>query len=95
MRQDSTFSYLLPDFLGNNSITLRADGVVQAVQLFSLFVVTRYSDGTIVTPFNFTGQHSILRLVASTMELGIMTLQAVGLRVLIQCRNDIGLRHIA
>ncbi|GCE23197.1 RHS repeat-associated core domain-containing protein [Dictyobacter kobayashii] len=56
MRQDGTFSYLMPDFLGSNSITLRSDGSVQAVQLFSPFGSTRYSDGTMVTPFNFTGQ---------------------------------------
>ncbi|GCE23174.1 hypothetical protein KDK_69740 [Dictyobacter kobayashii] len=56
MRQDGTFSYLLPDFLGSTSIALRSDGSVQAVQLFSPFGATRYSDGTMVTPFNFTGQ---------------------------------------
>ncbi|GCE08158.1 RHS repeat-associated core domain-containing protein [Dictyobacter aurantiacus] len=51
-----TFSYLMPDFLGSTSIALRSAGSVQAVQLFSPFVSTRYSDGTMVTPFNFTGQ---------------------------------------
>ncbi|GCE23152.1 RHS repeat-associated core domain-containing protein [Dictyobacter kobayashii] len=56
MRQDGTFSYLMPDFLGSNSITLRSDGSVQAVQLFSPFGATRYSDGTMLSPFNFTGQ---------------------------------------
>lgn len=56
MRQDGTFSYLMPDFLGSNSITLRADGSVQAVQLFSPFGSIRYSDGTMLSPFNFTGQ---------------------------------------
>ncbi|WP_161977876.1 RHS repeat-associated core domain-containing protein [Dictyobacter kobayashii] len=56
MRQDGTFSYLMPDFLGSNSIALRADGSVQAVQLFSPFGATRYSDGTMLSPFNFTGQ---------------------------------------
>ncbi|GCE23204.1 RHS repeat-associated core domain-containing protein [Dictyobacter kobayashii] len=57
MRQDGTFfSYLMPDFLGSNSINLRADGSVQAVQLFSPFGSTRYSDGTMLSPFNFTGQ---------------------------------------
>ncbi|GCE23166.1 RHS repeat-associated core domain-containing protein [Dictyobacter kobayashii] len=56
MRQDGTFSYLLPDFLGSNSIALRSDGSVQAVQLFSPFGSTRYSDGTMLSPFNFTGQ---------------------------------------
>ncbi|GCE23170.1 RHS repeat-associated core domain-containing protein [Dictyobacter kobayashii] len=56
MRQDGTFSYLMPDFLGSNSIALRSDGSVQAVQLFSPFGATRYSDGTMLSPFNFTGQ---------------------------------------
>ncbi|GCE23144.1 hypothetical protein [Dictyobacter kobayashii] len=55
MRQDGTFSYLLPDFLGSTSIALRADGSVQAAQLFSPFGATRYSDGTMLSPFNFTG----------------------------------------
>ncbi|WP_161977883.1 RHS repeat-associated core domain-containing protein [Dictyobacter kobayashii] len=56
MRQNGTFSYLMPDFLGSNSIALRSDGSVQAVQLFSPFGATRYSDGTMLSPFNFTGQ---------------------------------------
>ncbi|GCE23195.1 RHS repeat-associated core domain-containing protein [Dictyobacter kobayashii] len=56
MRQDGTFSYLMPDFLGSNSIALWADGSVQAVQLFSPFGATRYSDGTMLSPFNFMGQ---------------------------------------
>ncbi|WP_126556624.1 RHS repeat-associated core domain-containing protein [Dictyobacter kobayashii] len=56
MRQDGTFSYLMPDFLGSNSIALRSDGSVQAVQLFLPFGSNRYSDGTMLSPFNFTGQ---------------------------------------
>ncbi|WP_269822513.1 RHS repeat-associated core domain-containing protein [Dictyobacter vulcani] len=42
--------------LGSTSIALKADGSVQAVQLFAPFGGTRYSDGSMTTPYNYTGQ---------------------------------------
>ncbi|GCF10715.1 RHS repeat-associated core domain-containing protein [Dictyobacter arantiisoli] len=56
MRKDGILSYLVPDFLGSMSLSLYADGSVQAVQLFSPFGGTLYSDGSTPTSYNFTGQ---------------------------------------
>ncbi|GER89975.1 hypothetical protein KDW_41370 [Dictyobacter vulcani] len=56
MKKDGVLSYLLPDMLGSTSIALKADGSVQAVQLFAPFGGTRYSDGSMTTPYNYTGQ---------------------------------------
>jgi RHS repeat-associated protein len=56
LKKDGVLSYLLPDLLGSTNIALNSDGSVQAVQLFSPFGSTRYSDGTMPTPYNFTGQ---------------------------------------
>ncbi|GCF11756.1 RHS repeat-associated core domain-containing protein [Dictyobacter arantiisoli] len=56
MRKDGILSYLVPDFLGSVSLSLYADGSVQAVQLFSPFGGIRYSDGSIPTSYSFTGQ---------------------------------------
>ncbi|GER89996.1 hypothetical protein KDW_41580 [Dictyobacter vulcani] len=56
MKKDGVLSYLLPDMLGSTSIALKADASVQAVQLFAPFGGTRYSDGSMTTPYNYTGQ---------------------------------------
>jgi RHS repeat-associated protein len=54
--KDGTFSYLLPDLLGSSTMALTSTGAVEGVQLFSPFGSTRYSDGTMPSPFSFTGQ---------------------------------------
>ncbi|GER88987.1 hypothetical protein KDW_31490 [Dictyobacter vulcani] len=56
MRKDGTLTYLLPDLLSSTSVAVTSTGTIQAVQLFAPFGSTRYSDGTMPTPYNFTGQ---------------------------------------
>ncbi len=56
MRTGSGFSYLLSDVLGSSTIALNSDGSTQAVQLFAPYGAVRYSQGTMPTTHNFTGQ---------------------------------------
>jgi RHS repeat-associated protein len=56
MRTNSTLSYLLSDVLGSSTIALDSTGTTQAVQLFAPYGAIRYSQGTMPTTYNFTGQ---------------------------------------
>src|SRR6266568_3324546 len=56
MRTNSTLSYLLSDVLGSSTIALTSSGSTQAVQLFAPYGAVRYSQGTMPTTYNFTGQ---------------------------------------
>src|SRR5260370_848485 len=56
MRTNSTLSYLLSDELGSSTIALTSTGSTQAVQLFAPYGSVRYSQGTMPTTYNFTGQ---------------------------------------
>src|SRR5260370_41362971 len=56
MRTNSTLSYLLADALGSSTVALDSTGATQAVQLFAPYGSARYSQGTIPTTYNFTGQ---------------------------------------
>ncbi len=56
MRTNSTLSYLLSDVLGSSTIALTSTGATQAVQLFAPYGAVRYSQGTMPTTYNFTGQ---------------------------------------
>src|SRR6266699_6276003 len=56
MRTNSTLSYLLSDVLGSSTIALDSTGSTQAVQLFAPYGAVRYSQGTMPTTYNFTGQ---------------------------------------
>ncbi len=56
MRTNSTLSYLLSDVLGSSTIALTSTGSTQAVQLFAPYGAIRYSQGTMPTTYNFTGQ---------------------------------------
>src|SRR6266702_7950098 len=56
MRTNSTLSYLLSDVLGSSTIALTSSGSTQAVQLFAPYGSIRYSQGTMPTTYNFTGQ---------------------------------------
>ncbi len=48
--------YLVPDLLGSATLALKSDGTVQAMQLYAPYGSERYSDGTMPTAHNFTGQ---------------------------------------
>ena len=48
--------YLVPDLLGSATLALKSDGSVQAAQLYAPYGSSRYSDGTMPTAYNFTGQ---------------------------------------
>ncbi len=52
----NTLSYLIPDALASSSIALNSSGSVTATQLFAPFGGVRYSQGTMPTTYNFTGQ---------------------------------------
>jgi len=56
MRTNSTLSYLLADALGSSTVALDSTGTTQAVQLFAPYGSIRYSQGTMPTTYNFTGQ---------------------------------------
>jgi len=56
MRTSSTLSYLLADALGSSTVALTSSGSTQAVQLFAPYGSVRYSQGSIPTTYNFTGQ---------------------------------------
>ncbi len=56
MRTSSTLSYLLADALGSSTVALDSTGATQAVQLFAPYGMVRYSQGTMPTTYNFTGQ---------------------------------------
>jgi RHS repeat-associated protein len=56
LRKGAILSYLLPDFLGSDSIALNANGSVQAVQLFAPYGQVRYSDQVMPTDYSFAGQ---------------------------------------
>jgi RHS repeat-associated protein len=56
MRTGSTLYYLLNDDLGGTSLVLTSGGGVQAVQLYAPYGAVRYSQGTIPTTYNYTGQ---------------------------------------
>jgi RHS repeat-associated protein len=49
-------SYLLNDDLGGTSLVLTSGGGVQAVQLYAPYGAVRYSQGTVPTTYNYTGQ---------------------------------------
>jgi RHS repeat-associated protein len=56
MRTSSTLSYLLADALGSSTVALTSSGSMQAVQLFAPYGTVRYSQGSMPTTYNFTGQ---------------------------------------
>ncbi|MBA2681170.1 MAG: RHS repeat-associated core domain-containing protein, partial [Ktedonobacteraceae bacterium] len=56
MKQGNALYYLLGDILGSVSIVLKDDGTFQAAQLFAPYGTTRYTQGTMPTTYNFTGQ---------------------------------------
>ncbi len=56
MKTGNTLYYLVNDSLGGASLVLKSDASVQAVQLFAPYGATRYSQGTMPTTYNFTGQ---------------------------------------
>src|SRR6266704_3593285 len=56
MRTSSTLSYLLADALGSSTVALTSSGSTQAVQLFAPYGSIRYSQGSMPTTYNFTGQ---------------------------------------
>jgi len=56
MRTSSTLSYLLADALGSSTVALDSTGATQAVQLFTPYGSVRYSQGSMPTTYNFTGQ---------------------------------------
>ncbi|MEO6892195.1 MAG: RHS repeat-associated core domain-containing protein [Ktedonobacteraceae bacterium] len=56
MKQGNALYYLLGDLLGSVSIVLKDDGTFQAAQLFAPYGTTRYTQGTMPTTYNFTGQ---------------------------------------
>ncbi len=56
MATGNSWYTLVPDLLGSTSLAINGSGAVQAVQLFAPYGSVRYSDGTIPTPHNFTGQ---------------------------------------
>ena len=58
MRKGAILSYLLPDFLGSDSIALNGDGSVQAVQVFAPYGSVRYRDQVMPTDYSFTGQRA-------------------------------------
>jgi RHS repeat-associated protein len=47
---------LVPDVLGSTTLALNANGTVKAVQLFAPLGQAQYTDGTMPTSHNFTGQ---------------------------------------
>src|SRR5579885_3625205 len=56
MRQGNTLSYLLSDGLGSSTFACSSIGSVTAVQLFAPYGSSRYSQGSMPTDYNFTGQ---------------------------------------
>jgi len=56
LKTGGTLSYLLSDVLGSSTIALDSTGTTQAVQLFAPYGSIRYSQGTMPTTYNFTGQ---------------------------------------
>ena len=56
MVQGSTWYYLIPDLLGSTSLALNANGTVKAMQLYAPYGSVRYTDGSMPTTYNFTGQ---------------------------------------
>lgn len=42
--------------LGSASVALNANGSTEAVELYSPYGGTQYREGTMPTPYNFTGQ---------------------------------------
>jgi RHS repeat-associated protein len=56
MRTSGTLSYLLADALGSSTVALTSSGSTQAVQLFAPYGSIRYSQGSMPTTYNFTGQ---------------------------------------
>ncbi len=56
MRTSSTLSYLLADALGSSTVALDSTGATQAIQLFAPYGSIRYSQGSMPTTYNFTGQ---------------------------------------
>lgn len=47
---------LVPDVLGSTTMAVNGSGAVQAVELYTPYGAVRYSDGTMPTAYNFTGQ---------------------------------------
>jgi hypothetical protein len=56
MRTSTTLTYLLSDALGSSTVALDSTGTTQAVQLFAPYGTVRYSQGTMPSTYNFTGQ---------------------------------------
>nr|MBA2393449.1 RHS repeat-associated core domain-containing protein [Ktedonobacteraceae bacterium] len=56
MKQGNALYYLLGNILGSVSVVLKNDGTFQAAQLFAPYGTTRYTQGTVPTTYNFTGQ---------------------------------------
>ncbi len=71
MKTNSTLSYLLSDELGSSTIALDSTGNTQAVQLFAPYGAVRYSQGTMPTTYNFTGQR--LNQRKNTREAHLLT----------------------
>lgn len=56
MNQSNAIYYLFADLLGSSSVVLNGDGSFKASQLFAPYGTVRASQGTMHTPYNFTGQ---------------------------------------
>src|SRR6185312_903153 len=56
MNMSNAVYYLLADFLNSSDVVLNSDGTLKAAQLFSPYGTVRYSQGTMPTTHNFTGQ---------------------------------------
>jgi hypothetical protein len=68
MMESGELFYLLEDHLGSTSLTLDASGNKVAEQRYMPFGETRYSFGSTITEYQFTGQMKV--------ELGIYYYQA-------------------
>ena len=58
MRKDGVLNYLLSDHLGSTSLVTDAAGVVVSQQQYKAWGETRYTSGSEVTRYQYTGQYS-------------------------------------
>src|SRR5439155_7249018 len=56
LKTSGVVSYLLSDGLTSMTVALSSSGSTQAVQLFAPYGSVRYSQGSMPTTYNFTGQ---------------------------------------
>jgi hypothetical protein len=58
VRTNGTLNYILGDYLGSTSIVADAAGNVLSQQKYKAWGETRYSSGSEVTKYQYTGQYS-------------------------------------